>query len=614
MSKVIQRRPFWLISLTLGVLLLIVASWYVSFDIVYAGRVMPGATLSNRNIGGLSWAEADTVVTNLITTAEQTKLNLVYQSDRYTYTIDQLGVELDRPATLDRIYGFGRTTSLTTNLRERFGGIAKLVSPRAVYKFTPGFNTVTNNLAKKYNQPAVEARVVVEKQHAGTLPAQPGLELSVETLKQLLGEQFGQLKFEDIALPIIDGSPTISTEVATATANHINQGLNQELILTARGQDSFALSPEQMWQWLEVFPKESVLVARLKSSELEKFVKSLESKVNQPMQNAIFKTSGKKLIAFQPDRPGRVLRTADAVMMIQQNFLGDQREIELAVNYLEPKTKLTDLNDLGINELVASGVSNFAGSPANRRHNIKTGASKFNNVIVTPTEMFSFNKILGTVDQTTGYLPELVIKGDETIPEFGGGLCQVSTTAFRAILNGGYPVMERHNHSYRVVYYEPAGTDATIYPPSPDLKFINDSPGYIVIQTYIEGNNLYFDFYGTRMDRRVVLEGPKIFNITQPPEPVYIETSTIPEGETKQIDTAHRGADTILYRLIYDADGKEIRKEEFKSHYVPWPAKFLVGVKAAPPVSTDLKNVPPESSGSEQAPIDITPPLEPETS
>ncbi|OGB75329.1 hypothetical protein A2810_01595 [candidate division Kazan bacterium RIFCSPHIGHO2_01_FULL_49_10] len=607
MNKPRRRHPFWWVLTCFGVLLLLVISWYISFDIVYAERAMPNISVGGASIGGLSFDRADAVMADALAAAKLAKLSLVYQTNRYAYTIDQLGVELDLPATLDRIHRFGRTTNLFTNSRERFGGFFKFVAPEVAYDFTSGFATVASNLAKKYNQPAVEAGVTVKQQSAIVSPAQPGRELSGPTLRQLVGDRLGRLQLSDVILPIIDSAPAVSTETATATADQINQGLSSELVLTARGQDILALSPKQLWEWLEVYPEGAALVARLKPSELEKFAKSLEPKVNQPMQNAIFKLSGKQLVAFQPDRPGRVLRTQAAVDLIQQSFLSSNRSVELAVNYLEPKTKLADINNLGVNELVASGVSNFTGSPANRRHNIKTGALKFNGVMIAPAATFSFNKTLGVVDETTGYLPELVIKGDETIPEFGGGLCQVSTTAFRAILNGGYPVMERQNHSYRVVYYEPAGTDATIYPPSPDLKFINDSSGHIVMQTYIEGNNLHFDFYGTKLDRKVVLEGPKIFNITQPPEPVYIETSTIPEGETKQIDTAHRGADAILYRRIYDANGKEIRQEEFKSHYVPWPAKFLVGVKAAPPVSTDLKNVPPESSGSEQSLVPLTP-------
>ena len=211
------------------------------------------------------------------------------------------------------------------------------------------------------------------------------------------------------------------------------------------------------------------------------------------------------------------------------------------------------------------------------------------------------------MDAKTGYLPELVIKGDETIPEYGGGLCQVSTTAFRAILNGGYPVVARKNHSYRVSYYEPAGTDATVYPPYPDLKFTNDSAGYILIDTHIDLDNdkLYFDFYGTEPDYIVELEGPKIYNVTAYPDPVYIKTSTIPEGEVRQIDIAHRGADTVLYRYIKDENGHLIRKDIFESEYTPWPAKYLIGVPEGPELEADFDNVLPKSSGAEETDTNI---------
>jgi vancomycin resistance protein YoaR len=81
-------------------------------------------------------------------------------------------------------------------------------------------------------------------------------------------------------------------------------------------------------------------------------------------------------------------------------------------------------------------------------------------------------------------LPELVIKKEGTVPEFGGGLCQVSSTAFRAAMNGGLPITQRRNHAYAVQYYAPQGTDATIYPGVVDLKFINDTPGDILIWAF----------------------------------------------------------------------------------------------------------------------------------
>jgi len=327
--------------------------------------------------------------------------------------------------------------------------------------------------------------------------------------------------------------------------------------------------------------------------------------IDQPQRNAKLVVKNGRATEFVAPQDGYQLDINQAVDLIAGSILSDNREIELPATVTPPAVTLADTNTLGINTLLGRGESNFSGSPKNRRHNISVGAGKFDGLLIKPGETFSLLKYLGIVDQTTGFLPELVIKGDETVPEFGGGLCQVSTTAFRGILRSGFPVVERRNHSYRVVYYEPAGTDATIYQPAPDLKFTNDTSGYVLIDTYVTGNQLYFDFYGTDTGRTVALEGPYIFNITDYPDPIYIDTSTLPVGETKKIDTAHRGADTTLYRKIYQ-QGKLVKTDVFKSHYVPWPAKYLRGAEDAAKLETDLTNVSPPVP-SENPPSSSTP-------
>jgi len=109
-------------------------------------------------------------------------------------------------------------------------------------------------------------------------------------------------------------------------------------------------------------------------------------------------------------------------------------------------------------------------------------------------------------------LPELVIKENKTIPEYGGGLCQIATTNFRAALNSALPITERQSHSYAVQYYDPQGTDAAIYIPHPDLKFHNNTKNYILIQTSIYNNILTFEFYGTKDGRSVHFEGPEYWD------------------------------------------------------------------------------------------------------
>ena len=219
---------------------------------------------------------------------------------------------------------------------------------------------------------------------------------------------------------------------------------------------------------------------------------------------------------FAPHQDGQTLGLAEAQSLIRKALLEGRSEVELPVSVKPPRVTLSDLNSLGIKEIIARGQSDFSGSPANRIQNIKVGTARYHGVVIMPGEEFAFNKHLGPIDAAHGFLPELVIKPEGTVPEFGGGLCQVSSTAFRAAFFGGLPITQRRNHSYAVKYYEwisddrasAVGLDATIYPGAQDLKFINDTPGAILIATKVEGKRVYFDFYGTSDGRKVIVDGP----------------------------------------------------------------------------------------------------------
>lgn len=217
---------------------------------------------------------------------------------------------------------------------------------------------------------------------------------------------------------------------------------------------------------------------------------------------------------------------------------------ELIVPKLSRNATQEELEKYDMGELLGEGVSNFRGSPKNRISNIKTGASKFNGVLIKPGEEFSFINALGNVDASTGYLPELVIKPNETIPEYGGGLCQVSTTMFRAALNAGLKITSRFNHAYAVQYYSPIGLDATVYIPKPDFMFVNDTPNYIFVRTRVEGAQLFFDFYGKSDGRTTKIIGPKV-----------LEKNS--DGSMK----------TVAWQEVYDAGNNLLRKSEFESNY-----------------------------------------------
>jgi len=318
--------------------------------------------------------------------------------------------------------------------------------------------------------------------------------------------------------------------------------------------------------------------------DFEVYKKYIEEKiikdVNIDVQDAKFSMKNGKVSEFKGSQDGRQVDVEKTLELIENNLNNIVKDNQIIVNITKSEVATKDINDLGIKEIIGTGFSDFKGSPKNRIHNIKTGAEKLNGLLIKPGEEFYTIKNLLPIDAGGGYLPELVIKGNRTIPEYGGGLCQIGTTMFRAAVESGLKITQRRPHSYRVVYYEPAGTDATIYDPMPDLRFINDTSSYILIQSRIEGTKLYFDFWGTKDGRLIEVTKPVIYNIVKPGPTKMIETSELKPGQKNCIESAHNGADAYFdYRITYN-DGTK-HEQRFSSHYVPWQAVCLIGATAS---------------------------------
>lgn len=249
---------------------------------------------------------------------------------------------------------------------------------------------------------------------------------------------------------------------------------------------------------------------------------------------------------------GRQLDVESATRMMEYALKHDMEFVHLPLIAQDPVVTIKNpkLSEMGIKELISGGETDFAHSPGNRIVNINVGLSKFEGHIIKPGEEFVFGNTLGPVDGTTGYLKELVIKGDKTVPEFGGGLCQVSTTAYRAVLAAGYPVTSRRNHSYAVSYYKPLGLDATVYPPTVDMKFLNDTPNHILMQSFTIDAKAYYNFYGTKTHRKVHMIGPFYSSWISPPAKRIEYSQNMSPGETIVAGHAVPGVSVTWYRYV----------------------------------------------------------------
>ncbi|RJQ27702.1 hypothetical protein C4577_00710 [Candidatus Parcubacteria bacterium] len=326
------------------------------------------------------------------------------------------------------------------------------------------------------------------------------------------------------------------------------------------------------------------------SEDLKVAVDPIQKKVFIEAEDALLTVQNNRVTAFRESRDGKTLdyeRLNNDVKEIIPSLLKDKSvnnyKVNVHVQTIKPNITTEEANDFGIVEMIGKGVSHFKGSIPNRIYNISLAASRLNGIIVAPGENFSFNKTIGDISSYTGYKQAYVIKDGRTVLGDGGGVCQVSTTIFRAALNAGLPIVERHAHSYRVSYYEQGsgpGIDATVYYPTEDFKFKNDTGNHILIQVVIDpiDQRLEFLFYGKKDGRETTITTPIVSSQTPAPPPLYQDDPALSKGVIKQIDYEAVGA-IVSFKRIVKNNGKTIISETFTSRYSPWQAIFLRGTK-----------------------------------
>lgn len=316
-------------------------------------------------------------------------------------------------------------------------------------------------------------------------------------------------------------------------------------LLIETGEKPIILQAEEIRNWIESYTRNysGKKDLRVSTDKIVDYLESVSPLLNVEPVNAKFVINNGRAETFQTAVRGKRLKIAESTSLLTSSIINGKTSAALLFDEIEPEITLDKLNNLGITTLLGKGESDYGSSPSSRIHNIKVGMSKFNGIILKPGEMFSFNDYLGEIDERNGYQSELVIKRGKLIYEYGGGLCQVATTVFRAAITSGLEITERKPHSFAVQYYNPQGFDATIYPGVVDLKFVNNTNDHVLIQTKLVGSKLEVEIYGSANNRKIGLEGP--FQYDQKPN-----------GSMR----------AYFVRKIYDGDNLE-KEERFDSKY-----------------------------------------------
>lgn len=434
--------------------------------------------------------------------------------------------------------------------------------------------------------------IIFEKANSGVV--YPGITINnISVGKHTLGEVEELFVKKNEAIENTQFTFSIEDSAVTISAKDLQFGYDQSLIAKqaiSLGRSDIFLSNISIVFQAYFYGLNLQPAYRYSEDALNKALIPFAEKVNKDPVDALFNFQNGKVLVFKPSEEGKAIDTEkvkkDLKAQFERILLKQQPQaiaIPVSIRILQPKIPTDKANNLGIKELIGSGTSLFRHSISSRIFNINLASERINGVLIAPNEEFSFVKALGDVSSFTGYKQAYIIQNGKTILGDGGGVCQVSTTFFRALLNAGLPITQRHAHAYRVGYYEQdslPGLDATVYVPSVDLKFRNDTNSYVLVQTQVnpELQQLSVFLYGSKDGRSVILTQPIITNRVPPPPDLYQDDPSLPKGVIKQIDFKAEGSRVSFTREV-TKNGKKIISENFISNYAPWQSVFLRGTK-----------------------------------
>jgi vancomycin resistance protein YoaR len=599
-SKVSKPVIFGAGGLVLFILLLAGFLFYnSSLEAKYTGKIEPGVKISSLNVGEMTRDEAKTAVLKQMDAYIQKPFVLTFQDSTWKPTLEQLGVRLNLEGTLDKAAQLGKGGDFLGGLR-----VFKMMSPLdqnlpiEVEIDEAKLKGYLSDISSRIKRDTVEPTVAFDKDgKLVTTEGKEGFNVDYDATYAAIRKSLETLTASDENFLKVRNVPTIVSEEEVAEfKKEVEPYVSQPVTLAFKEKtwvfDRKTLA-EQIKIQRDLDPNAAKNLAfTFEKAYFEKFVEKLAAEVNQKPKNAEFTWNG-KLSFTKPSQDGLTLNVARTMDNLNQAFTAaetDKRKAWLWVDTTEAEISSDKPEKIGKFELMGQGVSQFSGSVGARVTNITVGAKWLNQTLVAPKSNFSFLRAIGGITEEKGFVEGLAILTEGTAPEIGGGICQVSTTVFRAAFFAGLPIVERNAHIYRVGWYEemnePVGFDAAIYEPGLDFKFYNPTDYWMAVESYVKNGRLYVNIYGNKTQGQTVeLVSSGIANVTNPPpDKTEIDPKLAP-GQRKQVDTARKGLTTTLTRII-KVDGKEVKRDNFPTRFQAWPNIYKVGPTPTPKPET----------------------------
>lgn len=581
-----KRKAFGLVLLGVSLPITILLLW----EIWLLNHSLANLYLGDVHVGNLTREEIRVEVEPILERNKNETLRIV-DGETELIEITNIGsfYSYDLPATVEKIMSHGKSGNYWEQLRSRFFALRDTYRVAPVYGFDrDGFDLFFAEKLAPFEQKVQNARYEIENGNVKVVSEADGVvakrEMVLAEIDHYLALTSSNKIFEvefELAKPQV--TAVLLEEVRGEIQNLIAGPI--ELTSTELFGQTFKLSPEEIYDFTRTELVDGQVVIQVDEYKVAEKTKHIAEIVNKEPLDAFFSYDGARVAEFQPAVDGTELDTKYLADEIKRVGTTDTKvkTIDLPLKRTAPAITTESVNEYGIREVVGTGKSLFTGSAPGRVHNVALASKKLNGVLIAPDEVFSMYAAVGDIEKETGFQDAFVIKNGRTIPGIGGGVCQVSTTLFRAALNAGLPIVERRPHAYRVSYYEkdsPPGLDAAIYFPSADLKFKNDTGNYLLLQTKVDTKKMTaeFNLYGVRDGRVVEISKPVLTGQMPPPPDLYVDDPNLERGKTVKDEYAAWGA-TVTFSRKVSRNGELVQDDVFKSSYRPWQAVFRVGTK-----------------------------------
>ncbi len=549
---------------------------YTGYRLAFRNLIFPNVSISGIDVGGMDKITALRLVDKYFST--NPNMVILRINDKEISNLNEIHVERDFNWAVEQAYMVGRNGNVLTQASEQLKTMSSLRNILVPISYDEndlaGF---VDQLAVDNNTKPVWPKLVLDNGQAKALPGNDGLEINEDQLKNKIVDKWSYPDKQLIDIPRDVVSTAVNVQLVQQAVTSFNKWGGRGLTLK-QGDFETVLSQGDM---LALFGLTKDIVDKNQFGNLMARIQQL---VETEPKDAVLLFENGKVTNFKPEVIGKVIDVPQFNDKLGKTLLAaDNNVLEIPVIVSYPKIKTGDINNLGIKELIGEGKSSFSHSIPGRVFNVNLASSRINSTIIAPGEEFSFNKTVGDISKDSGYQQAYIISGGKTVLGDGGGVCQVSTTVFRAALDAGLPITERKAHAYRVGYYEQdskPGIDATVFNPTADLKFVNDTGNSILVQTTVDTTNLKMkvDFYGTKDGRISSISEPKISNQAPPLPTLYVDDPTLPVGQLKQTDFSAWGANVSFnYKVTKGAD--TVFEKTFYSNYQPWQAIYMRGTK-----------------------------------